>query len=62
MGEGEFTGPISTRSMLAAGEQVGAGMPIEIALKYCILNRFSSDGGDVSERAKLIQIFQRLKI
>ena len=59
--EGEFIGPISTRSLLAAGEQVGAGMPIENALKYCILNRFSSDGGDVSERAKVLQIFQRIK-
>ena len=38
-----------------------AGMPIEKALKYCVLNRFSAEGGDVSERAKLLQIFQKIK-
>lgn len=60
MGEGEFMGPVSTRSLLAAGEQVAAGMPIENALRFCILNRFSAEGGDVSERAKLLQIVQRI--
>ena len=58
--QGDFVGTVSTRALLAAGEQVAAGLPIESALRFTILNRFSSEGGDVSEQAKLQQIFQRL--
>ena len=57
--EGEFVASISTRSLLAAGEQVAAGLPVEVAVKYCIANRFSAEGGDVSERSKVLQIFQK---
>ena len=59
--EGEFVGHVSTRALLGAGKQIAAGLPIEVALKYCVFNRFSAEGGDDSERAKLMQIFQRIK-
>ena len=57
--EGEFVGSVSTRSLLAAAEQIAAGVPLLDALQFCVLNRFSPDGGDASERTKLLQIFQK---
>jgi MoxR-like ATPase len=57
--DGDFVGMISTRALLAAGRQIAAGVSPENAFKFCILNRFSNDGGDSSERARLLQIFQK---
>jgi cobaltochelatase CobS len=59
--EGEFVGSVSTRSLIAAGEQIAAGMSIRDALRFCVLNRFSCEGGDASERTKLLQIFQKIQ-
>jgi MoxR-like ATPase len=58
--EGEFVGSISTRALIAAGEQIAAGIAFESALKYCVLNRFSPEGGEASEQTKLLQIAQGL--
>jgi MoxR-like ATPase len=60
--DGEFVGSISTRALLAAGEQIAAGISFENALKYCILTRFSADGGEASEQVKLLQVVQRVGI
>jgi nitric oxide reductase NorQ protein len=57
--EGEFVGMISTRALLAAGRQIAGGVRLENAVRFCILNHFSNDGGDTSERARLLQIFQK---
>jgi nitric oxide reductase NorQ protein len=57
--DGDFVGMVSTRALLAAGRQVAAGVPVENAFRFCILNHFSNDGADTSERARLLQIFQK---
>ncbi len=56
--EGEFVGSVSTRALIAAGEQVGRGVAFDIAFKYCVLSRFSTEGGEASEQVKLLQIAQ----
>jgi nitric oxide reductase NorQ protein len=57
--EGEFVGMISTRSLIAAAKQIAAGISFERAFRYCILSKFSNEGGDTSERARLLQILQK---
>jgi MoxR-like ATPase len=58
--EGEFNAMISTRTLLAAGRQVAAGISRSNAIEFCILNRFAQDGGDISDRTKLRQLLQKL--
>jgi hypothetical protein len=58
--EGEFTALISTRSLLAAAHQVTAGVAMQNAIRFTILNRFTEDGGDVGDRTKLLQLLQKL--
>lgn len=57
--EGEFIEMISTRMLLAAGRQIGRGMDFRMAVKFCILNKFSEEGGDSSDRTKISQIVQK---
>lgn len=57
--EGDFVGMVSTRALLAAGRQLAAGVSLANAFQFCILNHFSADGGDTSERARLQQVFQK---
>jgi len=57
--DGEFVEQVSTRMLLAAGERIGNGMDFESAVKYCIANQFSNEGGDASDRTKLMQIVQK---
>jgi MoxR-like ATPase len=57
--EGEFVEQVSTRALLNAARQIAYGLPFERAVAYCILNHFSSEGREVSERAKLEQIVQK---
>lgn len=57
--ESEFIELVSTRMLLAASMQVAGGLPISKAIKYCIENHFSDEGGDSSERAKIQQIVQK---
>jgi hypothetical protein len=58
--EGEFTAFVSTRTLLAAGRQIAAGVARVHAIAFCILNRFAADGGDASDRTKLLQLLQKL--
>lgn len=55
----EFIEMISTRMLIEAGEQIGAGMDFKTACKFTILNRFDGAGGDASERTKVSQIIQK---
>jgi MoxR-like ATPase len=57
--DGDFIDMISTRMLIAAGEQIGAGMAFKTACKFCIENQFSNEGGDASERTKIMQIVQK---
>ena len=57
--DGEFTGFISTRMLLAAAQFVVDGMSLANGIKFGIENHFSADGGDASERTKIRQIFQK---
>jgi MoxR-like ATPase len=57
--DGEFMELISTRALIHASKEIAAGIPFEQAVTYCIMNHFSGDGGEVSERAKLAQIIQK---
>ncbi len=57
--DGEFVELISTRSLLQAGRQVAAGVGFDRAVRFCVLNQFSDEGGDASERAKVAQIYQK---
>lgn len=54
--EGEFTSFVSTRSLLEAGHQLNRGIALPMAIEYCIVNRFSSDGGHLSDAARLRQL------
>ena len=56
--DGEFSTPISTRSLLAAAKQCAAGIPVDMAFKFCVLNQFSGIGGVVSDREKLAEIWR----
>lgn len=55
----EFTEQISTRMLIAAGTRVGQGMKLSSAIDFAIVNHFSSEGGDASERTKIRQIVQK---
>ncbi len=57
--DGEFTERVSTRMLLSAGERIGNGMDFESAVKFCLANQFSEEGGDASERTRLLQIIQK---
>lgn len=57
--DGEFTELISTRALLSAGDQIANGISFEKAVTFCILNHFSTEGNEVSDRAKLAQIVQK---
>ena len=57
--QGDFLATVSTRSLIAAGRLIGEGMPLATAVQCCIVNRFSSTGGDLSERARMAQLTQR---
>lgn len=57
--DGEFTERVSTRMLLSAGTRIGNGMDADAAVKFCIVNHFSNEGGDASERTKLCQIVQK---
>jgi hypothetical protein len=60
-GDGEFVSTISTRDLLGAGEQIRDGISFENAVEHCIVNRFSAEGGEASEQAKLLQIVQKIR-
>ena len=57
--EGEFMEKVSTRMLLNAARQMGDGMPKGTAMKFCIEQSFSGEGGDSSERAALRQLMQK---
>lgn len=56
---GEFNEFISTRMLLAAGRKIARGMKLELACVGSILNHFSGEGGDESDRTKIQQIIQK---
>lgn len=60
--EGEFMEKISTRMLLSTARQVSRGVLLKTALRFCILNHFSNQGGAESDRAKIAQIFQKNRI
>lgn len=57
--EGEFTEVISTRSLLAAAQQIPIGVSVDEAITYCVVNHFSDEGCEHSDRTKLRQLLQR---
>jgi nitric oxide reductase NorQ protein len=57
--ESEFVEQISTRMLIAAGKCIGAGIPFDSAVKFCIENQFTDEGGGSSERTKIRQIVQK---
>lgn len=46
--------PVSTRQLLAAGHMIAAGLPARLAIDAAVLNGYSAEGGDSSERAKVL--------
>lgn len=60
--EREFADLISTRMLLAAARQVAGGIPLKEAVTCCLLNHFSDDGGDTSDRARLQKICQKQRL
>ena len=58
--EGDFAELISTRALLSAAEQIPHGFPLKEALKYSVVNAFSAEGGERSDRVKLQQLLQKL--
>ena len=57
--DGEFTEQISTRMLIAAGMRIGNGMKFEDAVQFCVVNQFTNEGGDASDRTKIAQIVQK---
>jgi MoxR-like ATPase len=57
--EGEFRSTVATRSLLEAGQQIADGISYETAVEHCVVNAFAAEGGDASERAKLLQLLQK---
>jgi nitric oxide reductase NorQ protein len=55
----EFPEFVSTRMLIAAGMKIGRGMSFDLACKGSILTHFSSEGGNESDRTKMMQIIQR---
>lgn len=60
--DGEFIAMVSTRSLIAAASQVAAGISPQNAVKFCLVNQFNDEGGDLSERARMTQICQRFLV
>lgn len=58
--EGEFSELVSTRALLATADQVVHGFDLTTAIRFCIINHFSDEGGEQSDRTKLKQLLQRL--
>jgi len=56
---GEFEEAVSTRMLLAASKQIKQGMPWLVAVTFCLANHFSDEGGDISDRAKFLQLVQK---
>lgn len=57
--ENEYSEYISTRMLLAAGLKISRGMDFVRACQGSILNHFSGEGGDESDRTKIAQIIQK---
>ena len=58
--EGDFAELISTRALLSAAAQIPHGISLKEALKYSVVNSFSAEGGERSDRTKLQQLLQKL--
>lgn len=58
--EGDFAEVVSTRSLIGAAEQIPHGFSIAEALTYSVVNHFSNEGGEQSDRTRLQQLLQRL--
>lgn len=57
--EGTFLSPLSTRTLLAAAFQTARGIPIREAVNACMSARFSSEGGNASERSQFQTLLQK---
>jgi hypothetical protein len=57
--EEQFQEEISTRMLISAGEKIAAGMDFKVACEFAIVNFFSKEGGDASERTQVRQIIQK---
>jgi MoxR-like ATPase len=57
--DGDFIEKLSTRQLIEAGKQIGMGMEPKVAIKFCLENTFSNDGGESSERTQFRQIVQK---
>jgi len=57
--EEQFQEEISTRMLISAGEKIAAGMDFKVACEFAIVNFFSEEGGDASERTQVRQIIQK---
>ena len=57
--EGDFISEISTRMLLEAAELITDGFDLMTACKFSILNIFSTEGGDSSERTRIMQMIQK---
>lgn len=57
--EGDFTGRISTRMLKNACRMMHNGLPLEYAVRFAIVNRFSSDGEEESERFRVSNVFKK---
>jgi MoxR-like ATPase len=60
--DGKFTVPIGTRVLLNTAKLIALGISSKIAVSTGILNHYSSDGDDASERAMVSQIAQGMKL
>lgn len=58
-GEGEYTGHISTRALIAAAQMTAHGVVLQDALEFAVINRFPSEGGDLSDAARARQLLMR---
>lgn len=56
---GDFIEDISTRMLLEAAELVVDGFDLLSACTYAILNIFSTEGDEASERTKVLQMLQK---
>jgi MoxR-like ATPase len=56
---GDFVANVSTRMLLEASELVVDGFDLLTACQYSILNNFSNDGDEASERSRILQIIQK---
>lgn len=56
---GGFATLISTRALLSAAEQIQQGISFREAVEFTMISRFSSDGGEVSERAQAMELLTK---